>query len=43
MNESAGFAAVSVELSPWLMLIVLVVVVVVGGWKLSSFLWAMFK
>ena len=42
MNESAGFAAISVDLSPWLLLVVLVVVVV-GGWKLSSFFWALFK
>lgn len=42
MNESAGFAAISVDLFPWLLLIVLAVVVV-GGWKLSSFLWALFK
>ena len=39
---SAGLAAVSVELSPWLMLIVLAIVVF-GGIKLLKFFWLMFK
>jgi len=42
MNEGAGLAAVSAELSPWLLLIVQVVVVL-GGWKLSTFLRVIFK
>jgi hypothetical protein len=43
MNEgSAGLAAVSHGLSPWLLLIVLAIVVF-GGIKLSKLLWVMFK
>ncbi len=42
MNEgSAGLAAISVGVSPWLLLLVLVVVIV-GGVKLVK-LWAMFS
>jgi len=39
---SAGLAAVSAEISPWLLLIVLAIVVL-GGIKLSKLLWVMFK
>ena len=43
MNEgSAGLAAVSVGISPWLLLIVLAVVIL-GGIKLSKLLWVLFK
>ncbi len=43
MNEgSGGLAAVSAEISPWLLLILLVIVVL-GGIKLSKLLWLMFK
>jgi hypothetical protein len=43
MNEGAGgLAAVSVAISPWLLMIVLAIVVL-GGIKLSKLLWVMFK
>ena len=43
MNEGAGgLAAVSVGISPWLLMIVLAIVVL-GGIKLSKLLWVMFK
>ena len=43
MSEGAGgLAAISVDVSPWLLLLVLVVVIV-GGVKLVKLLWAMFS
>ena len=43
MNEgSGGLAVISVELSSWLLLVVLAIVVV-AGIKLWKFLWLMFK
>jgi hypothetical protein len=38
---SGGLAAVSIGLSPWLVVIILLVVAV-GVWKLAKFVWAMF-
>ena len=43
MSEGAGgFAAISADVSHWLVLLVLVVVIV-GGVKLVKLLWAMFS
>jgi len=42
MDGSGGMAAVSIGLSPWLFVIVLVVLLV-GGWKLAQFLLALFR
>ena len=42
MDGSGGFAAISVGLSPWLLIIVLLIALV-GGWKLFQFFCALFR
>ena len=42
MSEGAGVAPFMIDIPGWLVLIVLVVVVF-GAWKLSKFLWVIFK
>jgi hypothetical protein len=42
MSGSGGLAAVSADIPAWLLLLVLVIVVV-AGWKLSKFVWLIFK
>jgi hypothetical protein len=42
VDGSGGLAAVSVGLSPWLLIIVLLIALVVG-WKLFQFFFALFR